>query len=93
MTVPITWLASGAEAVTYCWTTAATRGSSGRSSQRHVGDAGSRGVAARSRTIDVRPRSAATSSPVLSSIVSVMSVRIRPNDEALVISRVTPFGW
>ena len=33
---------------------------------------------------------AATSSPVLSSIVRVMSVRIRPNDEALVISRVTP---
>src|SRR6476661_275515 len=33
---------------------------------------------------------AATSLPVLSR-VSVMSLRIRPNDDALVISRVTPF--
>jgi len=33
---------------------------------------------------------ACTSSPDLSSRVSVMSVRIRPNDAALVTSRVTP---
>src|SRR4030095_11261448 len=34
--------------------------------------------------------SAWTSSPDLLSTVSVMSVRIRPNDDALVIRRVTP---
>ncbi len=77
LTLPMIWLARGAEAVTYCCTTSATRWSFGRSSS---------GTSAAEvlgllelRTIELLAL-AATSSPDLSSIVSVMSLRMRPND-------------
>ena len=83
VTLPITLLASGADAVTYCCTTPATRSSLGRSSSGDVGGA----VPRVARVAHDRRSSAlaATSSPDLSSIVSVMSLRMRPNDAALVI--------
>ena len=83
----MTRFASGAEAETYWLTTACTAGSAFEGSGC-ADDARARRVqgVADEDVVALAP----TSLPFLSSMVSVMSLRTRPNDEALVIRRVTP---
>src|SRR5919198_6282961 len=83
----MTLFASGAAAATYWFTTACTAGSAsdGSACRTTPGPGALRALL----TIDL-PADADTSSPVLSLILSVMSLSARPNDDALVIKRVTP---
>ena len=88
--MPITVLASGADAVDVL----GDDGGDLRVLLGRIGLADDAGPGGVEGVLDDRRSSAAalTSSPVRSSTVSVMSVSIRPNDDALVTSRVTPPG-
>src|SRR3954454_19282554 len=85
--LPMMRLASGADASTYCLTSAATVGSASDGSGWRMTPVPGVFLAFLTRMLLA---AAETSWPLVSWMVSVMSDSARPNDEALVISRVTP---
>src|SRR6266516_274385 len=85
--LPMIWFASGAAAVTYCWTTPATVGSANDGSGCRTTPEPDLLSAFLIRMLLA---AADTSSPLVSLTCSVRSDSTRPNDDALVSSRVTP---